>query len=57
LSFTAISISCSEPGYRSVVRTEECPEQKLDLLQIAAAFPALLAQVVGTEVFYTDLLR
>jgi len=51
LSFTAISMSCSDPRYRSVVWMEECPSRNLICSEIPAVLAAELgagtAQVVG----------
>jgi hypothetical protein len=46
LSFTAISISCSEPRYRSVVWIEECPSRNLICSRSPPLFRHSLAQVL-----------
>ena len=57
LSFTAISISCSDPGGLD----GGVAEQELDLLEIAAVLPtqfrAGATEIVGAEAFDPDLLR
>jgi hypothetical protein len=56
-----MTISCSEPRYRSVVWDRAVSKQKLDLFQITAVLATKLrarpAQIVCPEVLDSNLLR
>ena len=54
-----ITISCSDPRYHSVLWRDECPNKKLDLLQVPAGLPAELSagstEIMGAEALDPDL--